>query len=92
MIEVIVDFLSPIYFIALTGSYALLQNLQALGIASIWHGPFIDLQGTINIISGGYFLFLLLLCLVNVVSSVALSNKLSLILLLLWLSPLFYIV
>ncbi|MEZ9525949.1 hypothetical protein [Enterovibrio norvegicus] len=87
MIEAILDFLSPIYFIALTGSYALLQNLQALGITSIWNGLFIDLQGSISIISGGYFLFLLLLFLVNVVSSAALSNKLSLVLLVVWLSP-----
>jgi hypothetical protein len=87
MMDAILDFLSPIYFIALTGSYALLQNLQALGITSIWSGPFIDLQGMINIISGGYFLFLLVICLINVTSSVALSNRLSCGLLLLWLSP-----
>ncbi|WHI48165.1 hypothetical protein ACJJIK_02170 [Microbulbifer sp. ZKSA006] len=85
--EAILDFLSPIYFIALTGSYALLQNLQALGITSIWSGPYIDLPGTINIISGGYFLFLLLLCLVNVISSVALSSRFALALFAAWLSP-----
>lgn len=87
MIEAILDFLSPIYFIALTGSYALLQNLQALGITSVWNGAFIDLQGTVNVISEVYFLFLLLLCLVNLVSSAALSNKLSLTLLFVWISP-----
>ncbi|WP_312341213.1 hypothetical protein [Stutzerimonas nitrititolerans] len=83
----ILEFLTPIYFFALTGSYALLQNLQALGVTSIWHGPLIDLQGTISVISGGYFLFLLFSCLLSVAASAALSPRLSIAFLFIWLSP-----
>ena len=83
----ILEFFSPIYFFALTGTYALLQNLEALGVASIWHGPFIDLQGTVKILSGGYFLFILLVFLVNIVAAAALSSRLSVFLVAAWLSP-----
>ncbi|WP_139436963.1 hypothetical protein [Aeromonas media] len=83
----ILEFFLPIYFFALTGTYALLQNLQALGVASIWHGPFIDLQGTVKILSGAYFLFILLVFLVNIVAATALSSRLSVFLVAAWLFP-----
>lgn len=73
--------------VAYSGAYALLQNLQGLGILSIWNGPYIDLQGTITPLAGLYFICFLLVILFNIISSFAFSRKFSCSVIAFWLFP-----
>lgn len=73
--------------VAYSGAYALLQNLQGLGLLSIWYGPYIDLEGTINPLAGLYFICFLLVIFLNIISSFAFSRTFSLSVIALWLIP-----
>ncbi len=81
------SFFEPYFMVAYSGAYSLLQNLQGLGILSIWYGPYIDLQGTIAPLSGLYFICLLLVILFNIISSFAFSRKFSFSVIAFWLLP-----
>ncbi|MBF0558742.1 MAG: hypothetical protein HQL08_08180 [Nitrospirae bacterium] len=80
-------FLVPYFSLALTAAYSLLQNLEALGILRIWHGPYIELRPTVNVIAGIYFILILMILVFNIITAFALSNRLALSLVLIWAIP-----
>ena len=83
----IVSFFSPYFMWAYSGAYALLQNLQALGLLSIWTGPYIDLKGTITPLSGLYFVCLIFIIILNIFSSFAFTKKVTISLIIFWITP-----
>lgn len=81
------SFFEPYFMVAYSGAYALLQNLQGLGWLTIWHGPYIDLDGTIKPLAGFYFICILLVIFFNIIASFVFSKKFSWIVISFWLSP-----
>lgn len=79
---------SPYYAIALSGTYSLLQNFQAMGWAqmSIFPGG-LGVFEAVRMISGAYLLLLPLVFLLNIVAASVLSKRLAWVLGLVWLSP-----
>ena len=80
------EFSLPYYSLVLTGSYALMQNFQAMGWASIWQGPIINLR-FVPTVAGLYLLLLPVIYLLNVLAARVLSARLAIVIALVWLVP-----
>lgn len=88
MLQQLALFLAPYFSIARTGTYALLQNLEAFGVSSAWFGFYIDIKGIyINRVSVIYMLFIIFTAILNTISTLPISKKLTLVFLLIWLTP-----
>jgi len=88
LLQQLLLFLAPYFYLARTGTYALLQNLEAFDVSSVWFGPYFDIKGTY--VSGFavlYMIFIFFTAFLNVISTIPISKKLTLITISIWLIP-----
>lgn len=88
MREMTLQFLTPYYSVAVSAAYSTLQNFQAIGIDSIWHGPYIELQSSLELYTGFYLILVIPPVLIlSVGAGWLLSRKLAIAVTIAWLLP-----